>query len=145
MSAWCSKWMWYNYILNRYIYIYIFVSWEAILWKAPTGQYYVKNPNDAIPREISRNFLGNIHISLEIARYPLEIGLRLACSLAIQLTTLHAASHSRYHVHQETSEGPEDRRLKRSSFIDAAFSRHKASLCAVILSSCRLSHGKPVS
>ena len=55
-------------------------------------------------------------ISREICIFPwklrdisLEIGLRLACSLAIQLTTLHAASHSRYHVHQETSEGPEDR------------------------------------
>ena len=67
---------------------------------------YMKNPDDAIPREISCNIQGNIHISL-------EIGLRLACSLAIQLTTLHAASHSRYHVHQETSEGPEDRSARR--------------------------------
>ena len=43
-------------------------------------------------------FWGNIDTSL-------EIGLWLACSLAIQLTTLQAASHSRYHVHQETLEG----------------------------------------
>ena len=35
----------------------------------------------AILREIFPNFLGNINISR-------EIGLRLACSLAIQLTTL---------------------------------------------------------
>ena len=70
------------------------------------GQYYVKNPDDAIPREISPNFRGNIDISW-------EIGLRLACSLAIQLTTLQPASHSRYHVDQETSEGPEDRSARR--------------------------------
>ena len=33
----------------------------------------------------------------------------------------------------------------KRSLLDAASSRHKASLCAGILSSCRLSHGKPVS
>ena len=66
----------------------------------------MKNPDDAIPREISPNFRGNIDISL-------EIGLRLACSLALQLTTPQAASHSGYQVDQETSEGPEDRRARR--------------------------------
>ena len=45
----------------------------------------MKNPDDAIPREISPNFKGNTDISQEIR-------LRLACSLATQLTTLQAAS-----------------------------------------------------
>ena len=66
----------------------------------------MKNPDDAILREILPNFQGNIDISM-------EIGLRLACSLAIQLTTLQAASHSHYHVRQKTSEGPEDRSARR--------------------------------
>ena len=65
-----------------------------------------KNPDDAILRKISPIFQGNIDISG-------EIGLRLACSLDIQLTTLQAASHSRYHVHQDTPEGPEDRSTRR--------------------------------
>ena len=60
--------------------------------KGAERAYYVKNPDDTIPR---------------------EIGLRLACSLAIQLTTLQAASYSRYHVCQETSEGPKDRSARR--------------------------------
>ena len=60
----------------------------------------MKNPDNAILREISPNFQGNIDISW-------EIGLQLACSLAIH--TLQAVRHSRYHVYQEISEGPEDR------------------------------------
>ena len=56
-------------------------------------QYYVKNPEDAIPREISPNLQENI---IDISR---EIGLRLACSLAIQLITMQAASHSHDQVH----------------------------------------------
>ena len=67
----------------------------------------MKNPDDAILREILSNFLGN---NIDISS---EVGLWAACSLAIQLTTLQAASHSRYHVHQETSEGPEDRSAGR--------------------------------
>ena len=56
-------------------------------------QYYVKNPEDAIPKEISPNLQENI---IDISR---EIGLRLACPLAIQLTTMQAASHSHDQVH----------------------------------------------
>ena len=66
----------------------------------------MKNPDDAIQREISLNFQGNIDISR-------EIGLRLSCSAAIQLTTLQGACHSCNHVHQKTSEGPEDRSARR--------------------------------
>ena len=108
--------------------------WHSMLICIP-GSHTMKGSDRAILREEPwwRNTEGNI---------SLDIGPRLACSLAIQLTTLQAASHSCYHVCQKTSDGPEDR-----SSLDAASSRHtcKASRCAGILSSCRLSHGKPVS
>ena len=89
-------------------------------WK---WQYYVNNPDDAIPREISRNFQGNMD------------------SLLAGYTANYTARCQSFS--QPRSSG-DIRRPKRSS-LDATSSRHIASLCAGILSSCRLSHGKLVS
>ena len=105
-----------------------FVSREAILWKAPTGQYYVKNPGDAIPREISRNFPRNWTTASLLAGY----------------TANYTARCQSFSLPRSSGDIRGSWRPKRS-LLDAASSRHKASLCAGILSSCRLSHGKPVS
>ena len=108
------------------------------------GSHTMEGADRAILREEPwwRNTEGNI--AQFPGKYTYFPGNWTTASLLAGYTANYTARCQSFSLPRSSGDIRGSWRPKRSS-LDAASSQHKASLCAGILSSCRLSHGKPVS